>query len=279
MSFSWINGLLSALIVIVCLLKKYSIFSSIEHILFIFLLCFGHHSTVSFCFCISMKVIVSLGFFIWETNGIKNLNVLQYLIISWKQPYHTLISDDVYHYSQEVKIKNSAEVSDKIFKFEPKMFHSSCIGFTIANFDLSNMKQRLELSCHRFLSYSAVSHMRWISWVGCGMFSAFWFGDKTKDYMKGIFLSDTILQVITLLDIVNLKKFKLEDFRLEDGNGFTHFNQSYSFNIFKLIVLSTLIWLLNSKIPIQMHYYGYFMYLMMCAICRLIVTSLFSHRI
>jgi hypothetical protein len=166
-------------------------------------------------------------------------------------------------------------------KLLPKMFHSPCVGFAIPNFDSTNMKQRLELcgkchdwavsavyvlSCHKFLSYSAVSYARWVSWVGCGIFSAFWFGDTTNDYMKGIFLSDAILQVITLLDIINLVKF-----RLEDGKASAHFNRSYGLNISKLIVLSTVILLLKSRIPIQMHYYGYFMYLTMCAICGLIV--------
>lgn len=124
--------------------------------------------------------------------------------------------------------------------------------------------------CHATSLYSAVSYARWVSCVGCEIFSAFWFGDTTNDYMKGIFLSDAIL----LLDIINLVKF-----RLEDGKESAHFNRSYGLNISKLIVLSNVILLLKSRIPIQMHYYGYFVYLTMCAICGLIVHFWTQQRV
>ena len=298
MNFSWINGSLSVLIVSFCLLKQYSIYSIIEHVLFLLHVCFGHHKSASFCFCISVKVVVSLGFFIWETLGMKELNILRYLIGSWNQPCHALVSagEKVFHYHQPRGEGNSDHplgVSDRLFDLKPalhpkplttllpKMFHSPCVGFAIPNFDSTNINQRLEvcgkchdwavsvvyvLSCHKFLSYSVVSYVRWISWVGFAIFSAFWFGDATNDYMKGIFLSDAILQVITLMDIINMVKF-----RLEDDKASEHFKRRSYLNILKLIVLCTVIWLLKSSIPSQVQYYGYYLYLITCAICGFII--------
>ena len=305
MSLSLVSGLLSVSIVASCIYKGYSIYIIIEYVLFIIMLCLGHHQTASFCFCISVKVIVSLGFFMWETvndnNGANNLSILRYLIGSWKQPCHAIISvgENVYHCTQEhgLGISNHLfAVVDRLFKLEPqdhpkslatllpRTFHSPCVGFVIPNFDPENLNQRLEvcgkchdwavsavyvLSCHKFLSYSAVSYVRWVSWVGCAILCAFCFGDSTNnDYKKGIFLSDLILQLITLLDILNMVKFKLED-----GDKVpAYFNRSsVSFHILKLVVLCIVIGLLKQIVPIQMHYYGYFIYILICAICGFIV--------
>lgn len=245
----------------------------------------------------------------WETNGLKsvndnnganNLSVLRYLIGNWKQPCHVLISvgESVYHYTQESGLGTSNHpfgVVDRLFNLEPqdhknplatllpRMFYSPCVGFVIPNFDPENLKQRLEvcgkchdwavsavyvLSCHKFLSYSVVSYVRWVSWVGCAILCAFCFGDSTNnDYKKGIFLSDLILQLITLLDILNMVKFKLEDDKVS-----AYFNRSsVSFHILKLVVLCIFIGLLNQIVPIQVHYYGYLIYILICAICGFIV--------
>jgi len=116
---SMINGMLSALIVIVCLMKKYSIFSIAEHVLFIILLLHGHHQTASFCFCMSVKVVVSLGFFIWETNGANEmLSILRYLMGSWNHAL-VLAGETVCHHAQEPGMgnddKSSSRVVDRIF--------------------------------------------------------------------------------------------------------------------------------------------------------------------
>lgn len=305
------NGFLSVVIVATCKYKGYSIYSIIEHIFFIILLCLGHHQTASFCFCISVKVVVSLGFFIWETNGLNsdnnganklkdkvNLSILRYLIGNCRHLCYSMIAvgEMVYHYTQEPAAGSSnypLGVADRLFnlkpgvhrkklsELQPNMFHSPCVGFAIPNFDEENMKQRLEvcgkchnwdvsaeyvLSYHKFLSYSAVSYVRWVSWVGCLILCTFCFGDSTNDYKKGVFLSDLILQFITLLDIINMVKFKLEEDKVS-----AYFNRSSVFHILKLVVLCIVIGLLKQIVPIQMHYYGYFIYILISAICGFIV--------
>jgi len=164
----------------------------------------------------------------------------------------------------------------------PNMFHSSCIGFDISNFNVLNVNQQLEvcnkchnwaagsavyvLSCYKFLSYSAVTYNRRISWAGCVMLFTFYLGDTTNDLKKGLFLNDLILQVITLLDIINLVTFKLED-----NKATVHDNHSFFLNIIKMVVLCTVIVFLKLRVPIQLHYYGYLMYLMTCVICGFMV--------
>lgn len=319
MYWTLVNGFLSVVIVATCMRKNYSIYSIIEHIFFIILLCLGQHQTASFCFCISVKVVVSLGFFIWETNGLNsdndndnnganklkdkdNLSILRYLIGNCRQPCHSMIAvgETVHHYTPSTEAGSSDHpfgIEDRLFNLNPKvhtkklstlqpnMFYSPCVGFAIPNFDEENMKQRLDvcgkchdwavsvvyvLSCHKFLSYSAVSYVRWVSWVGCALLLVFCFGDSTNptnDYKKGLFLSDLILQLITLLDIINMVKFKLEEDKVS-----AYFKRSSVFHILKLVVLCIVIGLLKQIVPIQMHYYGYFIYILICAICGFIVN-------
>ena len=226
------------------------------------------------------------------------MSILRYLIGNWRSPCHSIIAvgETGYHYTQEPEAGSSNHplgVADRLFNLKPEvhqkklselqpiMFYSPCVGFAIPNFDEKNMKQGLEvcgkchdwavsavyvLSCHKFLSYSAVSYVRWLSWAGCLILCAFCFGDSTNDYKKGVFLSDLILQFITILDIINMVKFKLEDDKVS-----TYFNRSGVFQTLKLVVLCIVIGLLKQIVPIQMHYYGYFIYILICAICGRIV--------
>ena len=243
--------------------------SIIEHVLFLIILCLGYHEQVSFCFCITVKVIVSLAFFIWETNEAKGLPILRYSM----QFYHELVSAGE-------TVHQQSGASDRMFNLQPslhpkplnkllgKMFHSPCVGFVIPNIELKKMTVSAVyvLTCHNFLSYAVVSYTRWVSWVGCGLLSAFWFGDITNDYSKGIFLSDAILQSITLLDIANLVKYKLEDEKMP-----AHFNRSSVLNWSMFMIWCAIIWMMKSRIPIQMHYCGYFIYLITCTICGFFV--------
>ena len=60
-------------------------------------------------------------------------------------------------------------------------------------------------------------------------------------------------------------------FKLEEDKVPAYFNRSSVFHILKLVVLCIVIGLLKQIVPIQMHYYGYFIYILICAICGFIV--------
>ena len=246
--YSPANCFLSFYLVVVCVRKGYSIYSIIEHILF-FVLCFmGLHDTYPFCFCISMKVLISLLFFVYETCR--------------------KLSPHIHH--------------KQLDELQAKMYYSPCVVFVIPKFESTNLKQRLELcgkcqdwavsavyvlSCHKFLSYSVVAHVRWLSWVGCGMLCTFVYGDRGNNISNGLVLSDCILQLITLVDVENLKKH----FKFDDGKAFSHLQRASYHDTLKLVVLCASIWFSGPFVPAKMHYFGYPMYLIICAACGVFV--------
>ena len=160
--FDFIRCLLTMALFTASFIRQYSIYTRIEYILFLALVLAD--SSSSFCTCISVKVFVSLLFFIGDylskiaSAKVEALLVIRDMIGSWKPPCHSLIAfgDEVFHYTQVPRTGKSHQphgVIDHAFylgmrkhrapfsTLRHKMFFSPCVGFAMPNIDASILKQ------------------------------------------------------------------------------------------------------------------------------------------
>ena len=314
--FEFIRFLLMMALFTASFIRQYSIYTRIEYALFLALVLAD--SSSSFCICISVKLFVSLLFFMGEYLSKiafakdEDLLVIRYMIGSWKHPCHALIAfgDDVYHYTQDPRTGKSDQplgVLDRALFLEVrkhptpfstlrhKMFFSPCVGFAVPNIDASILEQRLEacgkchdwavtaiyvLSCHKFLSYSLVSFVRWLTWVGCvilalmmKMMADFHLSSaETQLYL--VSFCDCILMSVTLLDVINTIEFKLDD---NDYKVRKVFYRDFYVQIVKLFMICSIVIVIQkSSLHDIVSRYGYFVYIGVCLFCSAIVYPIFS---
>ena len=314
--FDSIRFLLAMALFTASFIRQYSFYTGIEYVLFLALVLAD--SSSSFCICISVKVFVCLLFFIGDYLlkiafvNVEELLVIRYMIGSWKNPCHALIAvgDEVFHYTQDTGTGKSDQpfgVADRLFFLDvrkhptpfstlrQKMFFSPCVGFAVPNIGTEILEQRLQtcgkchdwavtaiyvLSCHKFLSYSIVSYVRWLTWVGCVILALLLkiladfqhSSAETQSYL--VAFCDCILMSVTLLDVINLVEFKLEENHCKVRKVFY---RDCCVQIAKLFIMCIFVIVIQkSSLYVIVSRYGYFVYIGVCLLCSAVVHSITS---
>jgi len=312
--FDFLRFLLAMALFIASFIRQYSTYTRIEYFLFLALLLAD--SSSSYCICVSVKVFVCLLFFMGDylskiaSAKVDALLIIRYMIGSWKQPCHALIAfgDEVFHYTQDPGTGKSDQphgVLDRAFYLDVrkhrtpfttlrhKMFFSPCVGFAVPNISASVLQQRLEacgkchdwavtavyvLSCHKFLSYSVVSFLRWLTWVGCVILATVMISladySPAETQSKHVALCDCILMSITLLDVINMIEFKLEDNDYKVRQVF--YRDCYMQTVKLFMMCSFVLIIQKSSLHTIISRYGYFVYIGVCLFCSAIVHSITS---
>jgi hypothetical protein len=162
MSLSLVNGLLSVSIVATCIYKSYSIYSIIDHVRFIIILCIGDHQIALHFSERSCDVGKALKI-IMDTVI---LSIIRYLFGTWINSCYSMKESISAHSStwrgnKPLSLRSSGH-PNPLATLLPRMFHSPCLGIAIPNFYSDNLNHRLEvchdwtvsavyvLSCHKF---------------------------------------------------------------------------------------------------------------------------------
>ena len=282
--------------------KQYRFLTVVEYGVLATLFIVG--APISFSLFQSMKVLVSLVVFIVRNaiNQFSHWERIQYFIGSWKRPCNTsaAVAETVCHnhlpnsWGATFTEQSTSLVPGKCHKTASKLqkasFWAPCVGFVLHaeesdNFvkcpDWSTMAMYL-LSRDKFLSYSSVIYMRWLTIICVGLNAlchALWalisyqiekeYGSRTSTTSAVVGLwTFTILDILHMLvvafDICNLSVSRIE---FNDKKSLE--TLSTYIGMFVGLMLFALIYL--SYFPASTRWFGYYIYLALCIFTAVIV--------
>lgn len=216
------------------------------------------------------------------------------MVEKWLNPYDVLggIATLVYNNFLNTWIANDRLFGLK-YLLKHEMFYFSCAGYTPVGMSEEIMLQKLttrrkcnnwtgsgSLTCHNFLSYSCLMHMRLQTWVlivlnllihgiycttACSIKSP----DDRTDLILGEYLRvlwmvlDFTHMLLSVFDIINLRSDKLEDFPRQkaDRSEFV-----------KLFLLAGLTFAWIRWADQRAKYFGMYIYLVVCSVVAQVVN-------
>lgn len=273
--------------------KDYNLSTPIEYIGVA--VCYFYHIPITFPMFSCFKMIVSLIICIVEIGCCPSDDVVQlkYLIRHPWKSCHAYISagNDVY-YSSFIEGHESKATS-----ILTKSFFAPCVGLGI----LTTREKILEklylcgkchdwavvalhlLSTQKYLTYSILCAYRWTSWiilvVALGTFGLDKYFDNNNlptEVHILISLPDVLLLLVTLFDVTNFRKERLDDNRTQGGVEYLH--RGSLFDGSKLLALFFLLFAFCTRVndPHHVAKFGYIIYFLSSVVASVTAHFLFT---
>ena len=171
-------------------------------------------------------------------------------------------------------------------------FYVACVGFGVPNYSDEAILKKMNcgkchdyaaitlysLSCHKFLTYSAmveelvlICHGLLFLFLNCLGFQC------TPSHLNktclwiSIFI-DSLHMLITAIDILNIVDERLEDYTSYVSDFFNY--RSKWMDVLKLFLQFILVWLWLSLVSSTVQLYSYYLYLVVCFLIETIVSGI-----
>lgn len=318
-----VRGLLCCLLAYITWIKSYTWSSTFEHFA-LGLLLFVGRTSIWFSEMQTAKVLVSFIFFVFNLSFLKknkqqHLPTLRYLLGSWRKLLEwgipschawLAIDDKIYH--AELDNGDRGDTAQRFYGLTPKRdnkrnlvdilryrFYAPCVGFGVPDYNEEDIVKKLDcgkchdytaitlysLSCHKFLTYSVMAYVRWMSWLVMAIamichgllyfiVNSAGFTCTTAQYDFVLhYLSafiDILHMLITGIDIVNIIGERLEDTDESVSKVFKF--RGFLSDALKFCLQLFIVLIYINRVSIDARFYAYYLYLFVCFVIGSVVS-------
>ena len=237
-------------------------------------------SPLSLPVMLTVRAVVSAAVFVWELSSpLVGLSTLEFMIFFAAAPCHAVIAhgETVIH----ARGGDTPEVHDQGMQLAAKAYYRTCVGVSLEN----NVKAFLEklkgcgkcsdwamvvsaiLSQNLFLTYCAVSHVRWPLWLVCGAGMAF----QAWGLARGVSVEDSELvldlcfTIMLAFDSYNLLAFPPPHLRYRSPV------------ILKEIFFAVLCLILHCYLPKFVRLFGVYIFFLTSVCCSCLITHMIGN--